>query len=372
MLRAAYPLTVDVPPAAGQSRRKALARPFLGVPIVLFSLLLNVGAAPATWCAIAARGRAPVWLADFQLCTLRWHARAAAYLLLVTDRVPTVADAHPVRIDFSVAPRVARWKVLVWKLVTVLPHLLGLVALTVAFVPLALLDCLAVVFTGRLPAALHAFGAGAIAYSARLMVYLQSLTDAFPPLSLRRSARVARRSTTIACAVVGLIPASLVLAVLIFIVGFSGTRAVVPVSYQGLRAGAIEPISTEAVVESGRMALASVRDPADSALGLFQARPAARYVAFEIVISNWRGAGEGVPVTASSFRLRDDTGTSRHPVLVGLNGAPGPGDVPSGRLGRGVVVFELAADKRPTRLTWNVVDYISTPRRGETIEWLLQ
>jgi hypothetical protein len=147
---------------------------------------------------------------------------------------------------------------------------------------------------------------------------------------------------------------------------------VVPVSYQSLRAGTIEPISTEAAVESGRMTLRSVRDPADGALGLFQPRPATRYVAFEIDISNWRGAGEGVPVRASSFHLEDHAGTSRPPVLVGLNGAPGPGDVPSGRLGRGIVVFELDTDQQPTRLIWNVVDYISTPRRGETVEWVLQ
>ncbi len=370
--RLAYPLTVDVPPAAPQSRWKALARPLLGIPIIAFSLLLNIGAAPATWAAIAVRGHAPPWLADFQLCVLRWHTRAAAYMLLLTDRLPTAVDPHPVRIGLSVAPRVARWKLVVWKFVTVLPHLIVLVLLTVALVPLALLDCCAVALTGRLPAPLHTFGTASVAYWGRLAVYVQSLTDAFPPLSLRLDARTARRATYVACAIAGLIPAGLVLAALIFIIGFSGTRTVVPVSYDGLRSGAIDPITTEAVVESGRMGLRSVRDPADGALGLFQPRDDSRYVAFEVAISNWRGAGEGVPVRASSFHLQDRAGASRRPVLVGLNGVPGPGDVPSGRLGHGVVVFEVAADTQPKRLIWDVVDYIGTPRRGETVEWVLE
>jgi hypothetical protein len=59
-------------------------------------------------------------------------------------------------------------------------------------------------------------------------------------------------------------------------------------------------------------------------------------------------------------------------VLVGLNGVPGPGEVPSGRLGRGIVVFEVGTGVRPKRLIWDVLDYIAIPRRGETVEWVLR
>ena len=209
-----------------------------------------------------------------------------------------------------------------------------------------------------------------MASGARIAAYLQSLTDAFPPFSLRCAPRPAHRATYVTCATVGLAPATLVMAVLVFIIGFSGTRTVVEVPYGGLRAGTVQTPRTEGVVESGRMALRSVRDPAT--LGPFAPRNGARFVAFEIVISNWRGAGEGVPVQVSSFRLRTTSDSVVAPVLIGLDGTPGNASVASGRVGHGIVVFEVRRDVQPQCLIWDVVDYIHFPRRGETVEWLLE
>ena len=365
-----HPLTVAVGSTSRRSRRVAAARPLLALPVLALALLLNFGAAPATWAAVAVCGRAPAWLAHFQVAVVRWHAQATAYLLALTDRLPTAAEDHPVRISFAPAPHVARRKVLVWKLLTAIPHLGVLAVLSAGLLPAAVLGWLAVAATGRLPRALRAYDAGVVAYAARLAVYLQSLTDVFPPFSLRGAAPRTHRRTYVACAVMGLIPASFVTAVLVFIIGFSGTRAVVTIPYDGLRAGALDAPRTEAAVESGHMTLDAVRDPA--ALGPFAPRAGARFVAFELTISNWRGAGEGLPVEASSFRLEDSGGARRAPVLVGLDGTPGAGSVPSHRLGRGVVVFEVREGVRPRRLIWDVVDYIAVPRRGETIEWVLR
>ena len=256
-----YPLIVEVEEGSRRSRRVALARPLLGGPVLVFSLLLNVGAAPAAWAAAALRGRVPRWLAVFQLSVLAWQTRALAYLLGLTDRFPAAGRDHPVCIECAEAG-VARWKVLVWKLLTSLPHLLVLALLTVALVPAALLGWIAIALAGRLPRALQAYGTGVVAYGARIAAYLQSLTDAFPPFSLRCAPRPAHRATYVTCATVGLAPATLVMAVLVFIIGFSGTRTVVEVPYGGLRAGTVQTPRTEGVVESGRMALRSVRDPA--------------------------------------------------------------------------------------------------------------
>ena len=74
-----YPLIVEVGEGSRRSRRVALARPLLGGPVLVFSLLLNVGA--AAWAAAALRGRVPRWLAVFQLSVLAWQTRALAYLL---------------------------------------------------------------------------------------------------------------------------------------------------------------------------------------------------------------------------------------------------------------------------------------------------
>ena len=59
-------------------------------------------------------------------------------------------------------------------------------------------------------------------------------------------------------------------------------------------------------------------------------------------------------------------------MLVGVDGAPGPGAIEVGRIGEGIVIFELAGDQPPKRLIWDVVDYIAIPRRGETIEWVFR
>jgi hypothetical protein len=55
--------------------------------------------------------------------------------------------------------------------------------------------------------------------------------------------------------------------------------------------------------------------------------------------------------------------------MVGVDGAPGEGSVAMGQFGTAVVVFEIPGVEQPRSLTWDVVDYISFPRVGETIVW---
>ena len=116
-----YPLLVAVP-AGSQRRWTAAVRPLLALPAVVFSVLLNVGAALAVWAAALVLGRVPRWLFDFQLSVLRWHTRSAAYLLLLTDIRPPLDGDHPVGCDLTAPAQVARRKVLVWKLITAFPH----------------------------------------------------------------------------------------------------------------------------------------------------------------------------------------------------------------------------------------------------------
>jgi hypothetical protein len=57
--------------------------------------------------------------------------------------------------------------------------------------------------------------------------------------------------------------------------------------------------------------------------------------------------------------------------MVAVDGTPGSRAVGSGRTGIAAVVFEIPTDARPTQLTWDILDYISFPRRGETVDWNL-
>jgi hypothetical protein len=364
-----YPLTIDIGYPDVRARWSVLARLPLGLPVVFFSLLLNIGATLAIWGAILVSGRVPSWLFAYQVHVGRWHTRAAAYLLLVTDDYPVFEGEYPVTYELAGPVSVARWKVIVWKFITAIPHLVVLFVLTVVLVPVTAVAWLAVVITGRHPRPLHSYAAGMVRWYARLAVYLQSLTDEFPAFSLRATAgRSSRRAYRVSAAI-GLIPAVWVVGFLVFFIGFTGTHVTREVSYDELRSG---EATSAATVESGEMRLLTVTDPADGGLGVFHPEVGARYVAFTVSIRNTRSAGETVPVVASSFRLETADGKFRGPVLVGVDGVPGPGAIGDDRTGDGVVVFEVSGDRQPRRLIWDVLDYIPFPRRGETIEWVFR
>jgi hypothetical protein len=366
-----YPLVVTIPSGRPQRRWSALARPLLAVPALAFSLALNVGAALAVWAVAAVRGRVPRWLYDFQLTVLRWHLRSGAYLLLLTDLAPRVEGDHPVACQLPPPARVARRKVLVWKLITAVPQLLVLVVMTVVLVPAAVVGWVVAAISGRLPQPIHTYAAGVLAWWARLAAYILSLTDNFPPYSLRTAARPARRATYAMSAAIGLVPAIGIAAFATFIIGFSGTHVGLDVPYQALRTGGLAPGEATAQVESGRMTLMAVTDPADGNLTLFAPAPSHRFVAFDISIHNWRGAGQEVPVTTSAFELTSSDGPGRRPILVAVDDMPGAGAVGSGRTGTATIVFEIPAQSQPNQLSWDVIDYIAIPRRGETIDWNL-
>jgi Domain of unknown function (DUF4389)/Domain of unknown function (DUF4352) len=364
-----YPLLIRIP-RCDQHRRTALARPLLALPAVVFSVLLNVGAMLAVWAAALATGRVPGWLFDFQLSVMRWHTRTVAYLLLLTGSHPPLDGVHPIICELAAPGNVARRKVIIWKLITAFPHLVALTVLTVALIPVWCVGWIAVAVTGHLPTAGREYSGGVLAWWARVGVYIQSLTDEFPPFSLHTRPRRARRGTYVASAAVGLVPTTLMVAFATYIIGFSGTHVTVDVPYAQLQTGSITSTST-ARVESGLMTLLDASDHANDSLSLLTPHDGQRFVAFTISIHNWRGAGETVPVSPPAFRLTTDGGSTTDAVMVAVDGTPGSRAVASGRTGIAAVVFEIPTDARPTQLTWDILDYISFPRRGETVDWNL-
>jgi hypothetical protein len=324
----------------------------------------------AVWAAALASGRVPLWLFDFQLSVMRWHTRTVAYMLLLTGRHPPLDGSHPIICELVSPGTIARRKVIVWKLITAFPHVVTLTVLMVVLVPVWFVGWIAVGVTGRLPTAIRDYSGGVLAWWARVGVYVQSLTDEFPPFSLHTEPRRAHRPTYVASAAVGLVPTTLMVAFATYIIGFSGTQVTVDVPYAQLQAGSIAPATT-ARVESGLMTLLEVSDPADNSLALLTPHDGQRFVAFTISIHNWRGAGETVPVSPSAYRLTTDGGSTTDAVMVALDGTPGSGAVASGRTGIATVVFEIPSNARPAQLRWDILDYISFPRRGETVDWNL-
>jgi Domain of unknown function (DUF4389) len=73
-------------------------RLILAIPLFIIAYPLNyltAAASIASWLTIVFRGYQPEWLQNAVVSSLKWHARAGAYLFLLTDIYPPVGEDAP-------------------------------------------------------------------------------------------------------------------------------------------------------------------------------------------------------------------------------------------------------------------------------------
>ena len=97
-----YPVRVRIaPPAARQSRLKALFRLILAIPLFfmlsIFSYLIQY-VAIAAWATIVFRGYQPAGIHNALAFSNGWIARASSYIYLMRDEYPPVGDEVPVEV----------------------------------------------------------------------------------------------------------------------------------------------------------------------------------------------------------------------------------------------------------------------------------
>ncbi len=96
-----YPVDAVLPPPAAQARWKTLLRVVLVIPAYAFSVVLSYVAYVLVilgGIAALATGRYPRGMRDLTAYWLRYQAQMLGYLLLLTDRYPTLASSS---IDFE-------------------------------------------------------------------------------------------------------------------------------------------------------------------------------------------------------------------------------------------------------------------------------
>jgi hypothetical protein len=362
---AAYPVTLEVDYPERQSRWKTLLRLFLAIPVLVFALFLLAaayGIAIATWIAIIVRGRIPGWLFDFQVKLIDWQARALAYTLLLTDTYPAFEGVYPVRFDAHYPERVSRWKVIIWKYITALPHQIVLQFLWIGAFFSIVIGWFAILFTGRFPKGLHGFVVGVGRWNLRVQAYMLSLTDEFPPFSLSGSAGVAGRDTYVISSVIGgLLAAAGVGIIVVGAVVMPGADRF-SVSYAALKAGnggmTISVSQTE-------VSLVRATDPADSQFPLLTPRAGERFVAFELKIKNDRRWN--LHVRDSDLRLKDSNGKGYDSTLTVVGGSVAPVNIPDHSSATIYALFEIDQEAQPTEL-----HYWSPPTETRRVIWELE
>jgi len=88
------PIELDLPEATRQRRATVLLRPLLALPAVVFASVLAVvslSAAVVAWFPCAASARMPAGLQELGVYCLRFHAQTLAFVLLLTERYPSLA-----------------------------------------------------------------------------------------------------------------------------------------------------------------------------------------------------------------------------------------------------------------------------------------
>ena len=141
------------------------------VPVIIAALVAARGADQFASTVRPVVVRALGWIVAFQ-----------AYMALVTDRLPSWAEAADARVVVRATTSPSIGSALL-RLVLSIPSWIVMAVLAVVGCFLWVVSALAILFTETQPAALISYQRGLLRWQARLLAYHASLADQYPPFS---------------------------------------------------------------------------------------------------------------------------------------------------------------------------------------------
>ena len=196
----AYPIQIALAPAGRRNRLTAALRIVLAIPhtilvgpVVWFYRSGSLGLLGAAayflafvnWCSLLLTGAPLSGARDFALFYLRWRTRVLAYTALLVDAYPPFGDGpYPARVDVREPIGARDRATIALRPLLVIPHLVALLFVTMAWFLTTVAAWLLILFTGEYPRALYDFGAGTLGWLVRVEGYLLLLVDEYPSFSL--------------------------------------------------------------------------------------------------------------------------------------------------------------------------------------------
>lgn len=152
---------------------------------VLYFMFLAQGVVTfIAWWAILFLGRYPRGLWNFSMMVTRWSLNVNAYYLLQRDEYPPFGEgSYPVTLEVAYPARQSRLLIFV-KWILVIPHIFVFWFLALAYGIVLFIAWFAILLLGRFPRGMFDFVVGVQRWAVRIQLYLNLLTDRYPPFSM--------------------------------------------------------------------------------------------------------------------------------------------------------------------------------------------
>jgi hypothetical protein len=187
-----YPVIFRIPRQEKSSRLLLLFRPFMLIPLGIWSGLYGIAAGFVMFLAfwvILFTGRFPMSMWEFTERYFRLRIRINAYSMLLNDTYPPFngrEGGYPVETQLVYPESLSRLTVF-FRFLLCFPHFIYIMVYSYGYAFVAFLNFWVVLFAGRIPDGFWGFIMRYFVYSSRLSAYMMFLVDEYPPFNGRQS-----------------------------------------------------------------------------------------------------------------------------------------------------------------------------------------